>query len=74
MRLIIVFKFVRIVISRMIQIVTDTCRHQNPKILPGHDLPQMTQVYHSVHHLSDAKTMAEVVKRVIPVVFLNTQL
>jgi len=43
-------------------------------VLDGQLTEQTTQVYKAIHHLSDAETVSEVVKRVVAVVFLYTQL
>ena len=58
----------------MIEIVADACGDENAQVLSAHVIPQLTELYHTVHHLSHAETVAEVVERVVPVVLLNAQL
>ena len=54
--------------------MTDTCGDEDTQVLSAHVIPQLTELYHTVHHLSHAETVAEVVERVVPVVLLNAQL
>lgn len=35
---------------------------------------EVAEVYHAIHHLTDTEAVAEVVKRVVAVVLLNSQL
>ena len=67
-------KDVRVVVSRVIQVVADAGCDQDPQILSGYDVPQLAQVDHPVHHLGDAETVAKVVEWVVSVVLLDAKL
>ena len=54
--------------------MADCCSDEDTQFFPAQVVPQGTQVDHTVHHLGDAETMAEVVERIVPVVLLHTQL
>jgi hypothetical protein len=58
----------------MIQIVADTGRDEDTQVLSRHLLPQRTHVNYTIHHLSDAETMSEVMEWVVSVVLLHAQL
>lgn len=58
----------------MVEIVADGGREQDAEVLPGHALPQLGEVNHAVHHLTHAEAVPEVVKGVVAVIFLHTQL
>eukprot|EP01137_Pigoraptor_chileana_P003035 Opistho-2@42669 len=61
-----------IVLARMIEIVADG-RHDKDELVQLRKLVlKLAQVYHAVHHLRDAKTVAEVVEGVVLVVLLDT--
>ena len=58
----------------MIEIVADGGGDEHAEVLFRHHRVETAQVDHAVHHLSDAETVTEIVERVVPVVFLHTQL
>ena len=64
----------RVIVSRMVEIVADTGRDEDSPVLDGQLIEQTTQVDKAVHHLRDAEAVAEVVERVVSVVLLNAQL
>jgi hypothetical protein len=66
--------YARIVISGMVKVVTDARSQQYANVLSRQLLPEFTKVHESVHHLTDAEAMPEVVKRIVAVVFLYAQL
>jgi len=65
---------VRVVVSWVVQVMADTCRHQDTDVLARQFLPQLAEVHEAIHHLTDAEAMSEVVKRIIAIVFLNAEL
>ena len=58
----------------MIQIMTNACSEKDTNLLLADDLPEFTEVNHSIHHLCDTEAMSKVVKRIVSVVFLDAEL
>ena len=66
--------YVRVVISWMVEVVTDARGEQHADVLTRQLVPQLAEMHETVHHLRDAETVTEVVERVVAVVLLNAQL
>ena len=64
----------RVVVTWMVEIVTNGCGEENAQVFTSHLLPQLTQVNHPVHHLRHAETVPKVVKGIISVVLLDAKL
>jgi len=66
--------YIRVVISWVVEVMTDACSQHDADIFQSQLAPQLTQVYQSVHHLRDAETMAKVVEWIVAIVLLDAQL
>ena len=64
----------RVVVSGVVEVVADAGCDEDGHVLDGQPVDQATHVYETVHHLSDAEAVAEVVERVVPIVLLYAQL
>jgi len=66
--------YIRVVVSGVVEVVTDTRGQQNADVLARQLVPQDAQMHEAVHHLRHAEAVSEVVERVVAVVLLNAQL
>lgn len=66
--------YIRVIVSRVVEVVTDARRQQYADVLLRQLLPQLTQVHEPVHHLAHAEAMSEVVKWIVAVVLLDAEL
>lgn len=64
----------RVIVSRMVNVVANARGQENPDIFPCQLLRQLAQMNEPVHHLTDAETVSKVVKGVVTVVFLYAKL
>ena len=64
----------RVVVSGVVEVVTDAGRDEDGHVLDGQLVEQTAHVDEAVHHLRDAEAVAEVVERIVAVVLLHTQL
>ena len=60
----------RIIESRMIEIMANAGRDEYTKIFFGQMFEQFAGVDQNIHHLCDAKAVPEVVERIVSVVLL----
>ena len=58
----------------MVKVVANCRGHEHPQVLATETLVEGAQVDHTVHHLSDTKTVTEVVERIVTVILLNSKL
>ena len=58
----------------MVKVVANCRGHEHSQVLATETLVEGAQVDHAVHHLSDAKTVTEVVERIVAVILLNSKL
>jgi len=61
----------RVVVTRMIQIMADTGCQQDTDIFFADLLMQFTQMNHAVHHLCNAEAVTEIMEWVVSIVLLN---
>ena len=64
----------RVVVSWMVEVVTDAGGQQYADVFARQLGPQDTLVHEAVHHLRHAEAVPEVVERVVAVVLLHAQL
>ena len=60
----------RVIESRMVEIVANAGRDEYTKIFLGQMFVQFAGVDQNIHHLCDAKAVPEVVERIVSVVLL----